>query len=62
MSLKLWMIPMKGKGHERTALNRALGSHTDLSFPLTTDAGDNALLFEYEGCSTDTASGQEGLY
>lgn len=53
---------MKEKGHERTALNRALGSHTDLSFPLTTDAGDNALLIEYEGCSTDTASGQEGLY
>lgn len=33
------MIPMKGKGHEVTALNLAVDSEPDVSRPLTTDPG-----------------------
>lgn len=44
--MKIWMIPTKGKGHEVTARNRALGEPDGLARPLTTDPWDNALLYE----------------
>ena len=42
------MIPMKGKGHEVTAMNLAVGEDTELSRPLTTDPWDNAILTEQD--------------
>ena len=46
--LEVWMLPMKGKGHEVTARNIALGdAHTEAR-PLTTDPWDNAILTEDE--------------
>ena len=47
--MKIWMIPLKGKGHERTALNTALKAESDLAKPLTTDPADNAILIEEDG-------------
>lgn len=43
---KIWVIPMKGKGHEMTARNLAGGEPMRLSRPLTTDSLDNVLLYE----------------
>lgn len=43
---KIWIIPMKGKGHEATARNLAGGEPMRLSRPLTTDPLDNVLLYE----------------
>lgn len=43
---KIWMIPMKGKGHEVTARNIAKEKPIKLSRPLTTDSLDNVLLYE----------------
>lgn len=42
------MIPMKGKGHEVTARNLAMGEETELARPLTTDPFDNMLLTDEE--------------
>ena len=42
--MEIWMIPMKGKGYETTAINIALGDPAELSRPLTTDDMDNVLL------------------
>ena len=47
------MIPMKGKGHEVTALNLAVDSEPDVSRPLTTDPWDNSLLTENDETDTD---------
>lgn len=44
--MKIWMIPMKGKGHEVTARNRAKEDDIDIAFPLTTDPWDNMLLID----------------
>lgn len=44
--MKIWMIPMKGKGHEVTAQNLALADDIDIARPLTTDEWDNMLLIE----------------
>lgn len=44
--MKIWMIPAKGKGHDTTARNIALGDPDDIARPLTTDPWDNALLIE----------------
>jgi hypothetical protein len=44
--MKIWMIPMKGKGHEVTAKNLALQEDIDIARPLTTDEWDNMLLIE----------------
>ena len=47
---------MKGKGHEVTARNIAIGEPMELARPLTTDEWDNVLLIEdeeqetYEDC------------
>ena len=56
--MKIWMIPMKGKGHEVTARNRALGEPDELARPLTTDEWDNMLLIEYEKQETDADHGE----
>ena len=39
---------MKGKGHEITARNIAIGEPTEDCRPLTTDDLDNVVLMEYE--------------
>lgn len=44
--MKVWMLPMKGKGWEVTANNIAESEPGDLSRPLTTDPWDNAILIE----------------
>ena len=44
---------MKGKGHEVTARNIALGDVMELSRPLTTDEWDNALLYEEQETEAD---------
>ena len=44
--MKIWMIPMKGKGHEVTARNLALADDIDIARHLTTDEWDNMLLIE----------------
>lgn len=54
--LRLWMIPMKGKGHLVTAINLASGEDLDISRPLTTDPWDNALMLKYERGYQDSAS------
>lgn len=51
--MKIWMIPRKGKGHEVTARNLALGEPIDLSRPLTTNAWDNAILYEKQEADAD---------
>jgi hypothetical protein len=56
--MKTWMIPLKGKGHEVTARNIALGEPMELARPLTTDEWDNALLYEKQ--EADVGHG-EGL-
>lgn len=48
--MRIWIIPMKGKGHEVTARNIALGDAHDECRPLTTDPKDNVLLMEYGYC------------
>ncbi len=50
------MIPMKGKGHEVTARNRAKDEPVAISYPLTTDPWDNALLYEKQ--ATDEGGGE----
>ena len=47
------MLPMKGKGHEVTARNIALGDAHEESRPLTTDPWDNAILTEDGYCKSD---------
>lgn len=54
--LRLWMIPMEGKGHLVTAINLAAGEDIDISRPLTTDPWDNALMLKYERGYQDSAS------
>lgn len=55
------MIPMKGKGHEVTAKNRALGEPDELARPLTTDEWDNMLLIEEDDEEQETdADNREG--
>ena len=44
---------MKGKGHEVTARNIALGDVMELSRPLTTDEWDNALFYEEQETEAD---------
>lgn len=39
---------MKGKGHEVTARNIAVGDPSEDCRPLTTDPLDNTILIEYE--------------
>ena len=56
--MKIWMIPMKGKGHEVTARNRALGEPDELARTLTTDEWDNMLLIEDEEQETDADHGE----
>ena len=51
--MKIWIIPMKGKGHEVTARNIASGEPDDLARPLTTDEWDNMMLTEDGKDSTD---------
>lgn len=46
--MRVWIIPMKGKGHEVTARNIAQGDAHDECRPLTTDPKDNVLLIEDE--------------
>lgn len=59
--MKIWMIPMKGKGHEVTAKNRALGEPDELARPLTTDEWDNMLLIEEDDEEQETdADNREG--
>ena len=61
--MKLWMIPMKGKGHEVTARNLALEEDIDIARGLTTDPWDNMLLIEEdEGFSENTAGDEEGIH
>lgn len=43
---KIWVIPMKGKGHEVTARNIMLDNPMEDCRPLTTDSLDNVLLYE----------------
>ena len=59
--MKIWMIPMKGKGHEVTARNIALDEDNDLSRPLTKDEMDNAVLLEEDEESDQYDSGWTGL-
>ena len=49
--MRIWMVPMKGKGYEVTARNIAIGDPSDLSRPLTTGPWDNALLIYGEDTS-----------
>ena len=59
--MKIWMIPMKGKGHEVTARNLALEDDIDIARPLTTDEWDNMLLMEEdEEQETDEDNGEGG--
>ena len=51
--MRIWMLPMKGKGHEVTARNIALGDAHEESRPLTTDPWDNAILTEDGYCKSD---------
>lgn len=48
------MIPMKGKGHEVTAVNLAIEDEPEVARPLTTDPWDNALLIEEDEADTET--------
>lgn len=55
--MKIWMIPLKGKGHEATARNLAKGEDIDIARPLTTDEWDNMLLIEDEEQTLDADNG-----
>ena len=44
--MNLYMIPMKGKGHEVTARNLILAGPIEISRPLTTDEWDNVIVYE----------------
>ena len=56
----MWMIPMKGKGHEVTARNIALGEKSEIARPLTTDEWDNVLFYERD--DTDSAGDEPGIH
>ena len=56
--MKVWIIPMKGKGFEVTARNIASVEPEELARPLTTDEWDNMMLTEDGKDSTD-AHGRE---
>lgn len=52
---------MKGKGHEVTARNIAMGDAHDECRPLTTDPEDNVLLIEDGYCSLMTTTTKYGI-
>ena len=54
--MKMWMIPMKGKGFEVTARNIAMGDQAELARPLTTDPWDNALMYEKQETDEDNGT------
>ena len=43
---RIWMVPMKGKGHEVTARNIVRYDPIGESRPLTTDPKDNMIVYE----------------
>lgn len=43
--MKIWIIPMKGKGWEVTARNLVCGETQEEARPLTTDPFDNVLFY-----------------
>ena len=51
------MIPMKGKGHEVTAVNIAGGEPHEMYRPLTTDEWDNVILYEEQETDVDHRRG-----
>ena len=55
--MRIWTVPMKGKGWEVTARNIVLGEGNDLCRPLTTDPFDNVLIYDAQ----DTATDKEGI-
>lgn len=57
--MKMWIIPMKGKGHEVTARNIALGEPMELARPLTTDEMDNVLMYEEQEAYADNGEGRQ---
>ena len=44
--LRIWIVPMKGKGHEVTARNIVMSEGLEDSRPLTTDPMDNVMVYE----------------
>lgn len=50
---------MKGKGHEVTARNIALGEPMELARPLTTDEMDNVLMYEEQEAYADNGEGRQ---
>lgn len=60
--MKIWTIPMKGKGHEVTARNIASGEPDELARPLTTDEWDNMMLTENGDELEDSPSDGERLH
>lgn len=44
--MRVWIIPMKGKGHEVTARNIVGDDPMEESRPLTTDPKDNMMVYE----------------
>ena len=58
--MRIWTIPMKGKGCEVTARGIVLGEASDMCRPLTTDPMDNVLVSENE--DKDTPGYEEGIH
>lgn len=44
--MNIWIVPMKGKGHEVTARNIVLDEPIEDCRPLTTDPKDNVMVYE----------------
>ena len=44
--MRIWIVPMKGKGLEVTARNIVLADEADECRPLTTDPDDNVMVYE----------------
>ena len=51
--VRIWIVPMKGKGHEVTARNIVRNDPMDESRPLTTDPKDNMMVYEEDSDKHD---------
>lgn len=51
--MRIWIVPMKGKGHEVTARNIVRDDPMDESRPLTTDPKDNVMVYEEDSDKHD---------